>query len=393
MIGPVLFAGILSVNTARAIAIAPRERTTWALLELPQQIAPGPNGNYDDLRIIDDRGTETPYVVDPQCAARSTHQVILSDVGFVPGHYTEALLDAGNSGTLYSGISIDSSRDTYFNRVDVAISDDRKTWREIRNDALIYRVGNSNDPGTQTISFSPARARWVRARILDGKALFPIDTAAVALSEPGPHEVMKRLDASETLTRLNEDRTSVATLDLGTPDTRAILVRFRTTQPEFSRDVSIQTSNDGEQWDVAGGGRIERFANGAPVLVVPIPQTSARYVRAEVINGNDAPLRDLAVSVYGPRRVLVFVARSGRSYLLTRTADAGVPMYDLSALLDHDNPRNFARARLAGITSERALGLPAGIPQPLILTLAFAVVIVSLGAVTLATLRPRRQRS
>ncbi len=137
MIGAALFAGVLSSNTARAIAIAPHERSAWALLELPQHVNPGPDGNHDDLRIIDERGIETPYVLDPQCAEIPARQATLSDVGFVSGRYTEALVDAGKSGTLYSGVSIDASRDTYFDRVNVAISDDRLTWREVRNEALI----------------------------------------------------------------------------------------------------------------------------------------------------------------------------------------------------------------------------------------------------------------
>lgn len=112
-------------------------------------------------------------------------------------------------------------------------------------------------------------------------------------------------------------------------------------------------------------------------------------MRAEISNGNDAPLSGLGVTIFGPRRVVVFVARSGRSYALTRTAHAQAPIYDLGALLEHDNPRTFAKARLTAITRERLLGLPAGIPQPLILTLAFAVVIVTLAGVTLGTLRPR----
>jgi hypothetical protein len=153
VIGAVLFAGVLSANTARAIAIAPHERPTWALLELPQQIEPGPDGDYDDLRVIDDRGNETPYVLDPQCAAIPARQAILSDAGFVPRRYTEALVDAGSSGTLYSGVSIDTPRDTYFDRVDVAISDDRSTWREVRNQALIYRVGDSGDPDPKRSPF------------------------------------------------------------------------------------------------------------------------------------------------------------------------------------------------------------------------------------------------
>lgn len=393
MIGAVLFAGVLSANTARAIAIAPRERSAWALLELPQHVDPGPDGNYDDLRIIDERGNETPYVLDPQCAAIPARQATLSDVGFVSGRYTEALVDAGKSGTLYSGVSIDAPRDTYFDRVDVAISDDRSTWREVRNEALIYRVADSGDPGSQTVSFVPARARWVRIRVIDGNAPFPIDTAAVISTEPAVLEAMKKLDASATVSWRDEDRTSVVTIDLGTPHTRVARIHFGTTRAEFSRDVSIQTSNDGERWDFAGGGPIRRFAHGAPVLDVSLPQVAARFVRAEISNGNDAPLPDLGVSIFGPRRALVFVARPGRSYALTRSTDAQAPMYDLGALLEHDNPRAFATAHLTALTSEPPPGPRAGIPQPLILTLAFGVVIVTLGAVTVATLRPRSQRA
>jgi hypothetical protein len=388
MIGAVLLASIVSANTARAIAIAPRERSTWTLLELPQRIDPGLSGNYDDLRIVDDRGTETPYVLDPQCATQSTHQATLSDVGFVKGRYTQALLDAGNSGTLYSGISIDSPLDTYFDRVDVAISDDRVTWREVRNDALIYRVADSSDPGSQTIVFSPARARWIRVRVNDAKALFPIDAATIALTDPAAPQVARKLDATQTFGANDEDRTSIVTLDLGTPNTSLSWMRFRTSQAEFSRDVSIQTSEDGENWNYVADGQIERFAHGAPVLDVPV-QTSTRYVRAAIANGNDAALPNLSATLFGPRRVVVFVARPGRSYALTRAVRAQAPTYDLGALLEHDNPRTFAIARLSGISKERAVGLPAELNQPWILTVAFTVVIVSLGAVTLSTLRRR----
>ncbi len=204
---------------------------------------------------------------------------------------------------------------------------------------------------------------------------------------------MKKLDVSASLFWRDEDRASVVTLDLGTPHTGIARIHVRTTRAEFSRDVSIQSSNDGERWDVAGGGTIKRFAHGAEVLDVSIPQAAARYVRAEIANGNDAPLPNLGVSIFGPRRVLVFVARPGRSYALTRSTEAQAPVYDLGALLEHDNPRAFATAHLTAITSEPPPGPRAGIPQPLILTLAFGVVIVTLGALTVATLRPRNQRA
>ncbi len=388
MIVAALLAVGLSVNTARAIAIESRERPAWTMLELPQQIAPGADGDYDDLRIVDNRGHKTPYVLNPQNAAFPTHKARLSDVGFVPGRYTQALLDAGKSGRRYSSLSIDSPRGTYFARVDVAISDNRVTWREVRNDALIYRVADSGDPGSQAISLPAARARWIRIRVLDGKSPFPIDAAALADTESVAPEAIRLRAATHVSWRKNE-RTSILTLDLGTPHTRISEVRFQTTQAEFSRAVSIVTSNDGEHWRYAGNGYIQRFAHGSPTLEIHLPNASARYVRAEISNENDAPLTHLTASVYGPRQFLVFVARSGRSYSLVLTRRTQAPFYDLGILLQHDHPRTFAEANLVGDAQRQHLGKRASISQPLILTIAFAITIVTLGAVTIATLRPR----
>jgi hypothetical protein len=387
MIGAVLLAAGLSGNGARAIDVALRERPVWAALDLPQQIDPGANGGYDDLRIVDDRGEETPYVLDPQCASIPTRSVAVSDVGFVPGRYTEALLDSGTSSAQYSGVSIGTTNDTYFDRVDVAISDDRVTWREVRRDALIYRVADSGDPGTQTISITPARARWIRVRVHDPRAPFAIDSAVLDAAQSAVPRALKRLAASSRTSWHDDDRTSIITLDTGTPHTALSLVRIRTPQAEFSRDVTLFASDDAVDWSYAGTGTIQRFAHGEPQLDVPAA-SQARYVRIDIANGSDAPLPELSAEAFGPRRIAVFVARPGRTYALTRLPRARAPEYDLSRLIERDDPRSFAVAQLAG-TYVVHRSAPSAISQPLVLTLAFAASFLALGAVTLATLRPR----
>ncbi|HEY1976603.1 MAG TPA: hypothetical protein VGG89_08665 [Candidatus Baltobacteraceae bacterium] len=389
MLATALLAAGLSYNAARAIAIAPRERPSWALLELPQAIDPGASQTYGDLRIVDDRGRQTPYVLDPHCAAIPTHNAAISDLGFVPGRYTEAILDAGTSGELYAGVSLTTSRDTFFERADVAISDDRATWREVATGALIYRVGSSADPGTQTIAIFPARARWIRIRVRDPKASFPIDTASLDGTESAAPEAMRRLDA-QTSEREDDDRhLTILTLDLGEPNTRVASLGFTTSQPEFSRSVTVSRSDDGENWEFAGEGDIERFAQGSPTLEVPLSGGSGRYVRAEIVNGDDEPLEDLGVTAYGPRRALVFVAAPHRSYSLQRVNGAQAPVYDLSALIEHDNPRHFLSAELAESTAVRSSSPVVTVSQPLVISIAFGIAIALLGAVTLLTLKPR----
>ena len=110
---------------------------------------------------------------------------------------------------------------------------------------------------------------------------------------------------------------------------------------------------------------------------------------AEVINDDNAPLQNLVVSPYGPPRTLVFIAAPTRRYSLIRLSNARRPVYDLNALLEHDNPRHFVAAHLA-----QSRIVPSSVPiatvsQPLVLRIAFGVAIVLLGAVTLVTLKPR----
>ena len=267
MIAAALLAAAISVKAARAIAIAPRERPTWVRLELPQWIDPSPAGDYHQLRILDDLGRETPYVVDSQRA-------------------TPMQLNA-------------------------------------------------------------------------------------------------------TQTRRTGDRASTITFDLGTPNTRSSLLQFTTSQAEFSRDVSIQASDDGEQWCDDGSGHIQRFARGTPALEVPLSNIAARYVRVRIENGDDAPLADLHASLYGPWGTLVFIALPSRTYALVQTQGVSAPAYDLAELLAHDNPQTFEAARLAGMTGapQNEQATAALFREPWVLPLTFGVVILVLGAVTLVTLR------
>jgi hypothetical protein len=389
VIAEVLLAAAVTVG-ARAIALAPREHPTWALLALPQDVDPGGDQRYGDLRIVDDRGRETPYVIDPQCRALPSLDASVSDVGFVDGAYTQATIDAGTSGQLYDDVTLETSRSTFFTRSQVAISDDRVTWREVRTNALIYRVADSNDPGTQTISFSPARARWIRVRVVDPRTPFPIEGASLDLVAPVERDRNYPLAANTKIAYSRESGISTITFDLGAPNTSARAVRFETAQPEFVREVTAESSDDGVQWDSAGNGTIARFTRGSPNLEIALASTQ-RYVRVHISNQNDPTLEDLRATLYGPRRYLVFIAAPHRSYVLEQRPNAAEPQYDLGELLAHDSPRHL---RVASIEEHAPREEPQRVSghratQNLVMTLAFAFVIVTLGAITLATLRPR----
>ena len=64
---------------------------------LPKQVLGHSQQSFADLRLIDDAGGETGYVVHARRGRRSRQwrQTQISDTGFVAGRYTQAVLDTG----------------------------------------------------------------------------------------------------------------------------------------------------------------------------------------------------------------------------------------------------------------------------------------------------------
>ncbi|HET7813747.1 MAG TPA: DUF3999 family protein [Candidatus Baltobacteraceae bacterium] len=374
--------------TARTIRLAPQSQPVWSVLRIPQDVDPGADQRFDGLRIRDDRGHDVPYVLDPQCASATSRPGTLSGTGWVPGHYTETLIDTGASGDLYDAIAIDTPKSTFFTRAEVAISDDRQTWRILRSDALIYRVAASSDPGSQTIALTPSRARWIRLRLLDAREPFPLNGIDVSNAAPaaGPGDVPLGVRSAKTQKTLKE---TILTLDLGTQHTQVGSLRFSTAQAEFSRTVQVEGSSDGRWWDDLASGTIERFAHGSSSLNLAVESSSNRYLRVRVENGDDAPLRSLRVRAYGPARTVVFVAQPARRYTLLVLHGKSAPDYDLPQILAHDNPRRLVAAEAIGKAAfpRAKAAAPRREPPAYLFTIAFAAAIAVMGAVTVRALK------
>jgi hypothetical protein len=127
-------------------------------------------------------------------------------------------------------------------------------------------------------------------------------------------------------------------LDLGNDNVPVTRFKFETSQPEFYRAVRILTSSDETEWQFAGGGEIHRYAVGGKTeesLDVPCYQSwGPRDWRVEVLNGNDAPLSAVRLSVALPLRFVLFHPAPNHSYrLIYGNARANAPQYDLARTL------------------------------------------------------------
>lgn len=388
-------AAISSWHDARTIVLAPLAAPTYVRLVLPQSIDGGPSGRYPDLRIADAANREVPYALDASPARTAGEAVALSDVGFVKGAYTQAIADLGDSGALHSAIALRTSQPTYFERVEIASSDDRRTWTVLVRKALIYRVAQTQDAGTATIDFGPSRARWLRIRVLDGSRYFPILGASAEANAPLPQLVP--LEGRSSI-KQGANQT-VVTFALAAPNTDLGAVAFETRTPEFSRGVAFASSDappgKAPDWQAFDAATISRFTAGRPQLTVDLGHRRTREVRVTVDNGNDEPLRDLRVTPLGYQHVAIFRAEPNVTYrLLWNGPTAQAPTYDLAQRLAHESWSVGAAARVGAVASAAFLPNSLGPPtapwlQRAALPLALLVGCIVLGGIALTALRAR----
>lgn len=382
---------------ARTIAIPSAALPAYVRLTLPQSIDGGPDGAYPSLRVADGGNREVPYALDADPARGAGGPATLTDVGFVPGRYTQAVADLGTSGALHSAITLESSRPTFFEHVEIATSDDRHTWAVLVRDALIYRVAENGDRGQTTVAYGPSRARWVRVRILDGSHAFALTGASVPAEAPAP--ALVPLAGTQTLQQAGSK--TVVTIDLGTPNTDVEAVAFESTTLEFVRSVAFETNDDGggpdAKWKELAGASVARYAGAryaATQLTALTGSVRARLLRVTIDNQSDPPLAGLRVTVLGAQHHVIFRAQPGAQYrLLWGNADAAAPGYDLAERLRHEAWSVGAVATLGAAASTDFTPASAGEQTPWLqragLPIALALLCVVLLAVVLAAMRTK----
>jgi hypothetical protein len=222
----------------------------------------------------------------------------------------------------------------------VEASDDGHVWRMVQERAPIFRFRKNAHEGTQVVHYSENNAQYLRVRILDGDAKFPVFGTDVL------HEVVQPAERIPMEITLSPDAkqpagSSVWGADVGAAAELGMEARFEVTSPaEFIRTVRISVSGDGKEWFGIGGGEIYRYRRGDAQLeqlsvTVPHGAPQVHYLRVEIVNGNDAPLAGGAPKLYRKPQHLVFEQQPGRNYSLIYGQErAEAAQYDLERRLD-----------------------------------------------------------
>jgi hypothetical protein len=308
---------------SRAIELAPTGVEQLAGVVAPPDLYAHTGTGLADLRVIDDRGTEIPYVIFQRLgrSKSSALSTTLRENSFSAGAFTQLVLDAGAHAPFHNAVRIEASATDCIEWVQVEASDDGHLWRVVQERAPIFRFLKNAHEGTQVVRYSENNAQYLRVRILDGENRFLVTGAEILhqTMEPAelvPLEIAMIAEAKQAAGR------SVWSAELGAAVPLVTEVRFDVNAPpEFIRSVDISSSADGKDWGNGRNVEIYRYRrDGAQLeeLAVTVSNGWAqlRFLRVEIVNGNDTPLDVAAPKLYITPQHIVFEQQPGRSYRL-----------------------------------------------------------------------------
>jgi Protein of unknown function (DUF3999) len=372
-------------------------------VELPDDVYSGAQADLADVRVVDDQEQETPYIL-RQGVSQPAPQVRRSAVierSYSPGvppfrdsvkrQYSQIVLDLGDKPLMHDRVNISVPEDNFFAWVEVAVSDNARDWRIIKDRAPIFRFRSENREGTQTVRYPDSLARYLRLRILDSKS--DVRSAAVEVSaQTAP--AAKYIPSSVALELVKRDKETIWHATLPAADIPITQVRFDTTQPEFDRAVTVEFSEDGVDWTTAGSGDIYRFqreGRQAEKLDLPVSLNSVdRQLRITIANGSDAPLQAIHAQLMETPANVFFEAQPQRSYsLLFGNTQAQAPRYDLVRTVDDKDLASAGTASLgaAELNTNYADARPWTEQHPVLMWSALIAAAAVLGALALAALR------
>lgn len=390
---------------SRLIRTSPIVSPTFCSVHLVTDVFPHSENSLADLRIIDENGAEVPYSVKAETGGIKTESrcADLREISYVPGQYTQVLLDLGKQPSFHNAVRISTPESNFMYWVEVAASDDTRVWRIVKTRAPISRFQRENLEGNQAIRYSQNNARYLRLHILETARQFSVTSADIYFNseivEPVREPIPVKLDADSSapssVTRWHADFDS-AHFPLSD-------LAFETHQPEFFRAVRFQTSEDGKEWMLAGAGEIYRYKVGDKLeesLLVPLHGAPGpRHWRIEVLNQNDAPLDALSARLLMNSRKVYFEQKPGHSYrLLYGNPRAESPRYDLERLVNVSaKPKSTAiqaELRPEELTANYSDPRPLTERHPNLLWLALAFAVVLLAYAALRALKlPASQTS
>jgi Protein of unknown function (DUF3999) len=365
-------------------------------LTLPWAIYPHCATGCVDARLLNERGEESPYAALEQLpGTRSESRAArVVENSFVADRYTQVVGDLGEGFAAYDRVIVDTDRGDFLAWAEVALSDDAKTWRVVEPRAPIARFRARSIEGTQSISFSALGSRYLRVRIQEPSARFPVSGLRVLREETKPGR-KSGVPAAFSVHAPADPAESSWTARLESPNQPVGELLVSSDSPEFYRAVRIRGSVDGRNWTYRGSGTVYRYSLKGKTresLRITLPEYAGdRYLLVDIVNGDDQPLRNVALALFATPRSLLFKPKPGERYaLIYGNERASAPEYDLRhTLLPRPAGSEYPQANLGPEELNGSYRDPRPFTErhPEVLWTALGVAILLIGLTAIKTLR------
>jgi hypothetical protein len=420
----------------KLLVLPPLAATGLVAVRLDADVHATAADGYGDLRILDARATEVPYVV---------RDVITTDRGTVRRRARAVVAAAKplSDGSLEVVVTLGDGHDhaapeefvlltplhDFEHRVTVARPADEGGWETLVEDALIYDYARFLDVRDVSISLPVARGgrRGDRYRIVIGDVtqeqqsrLMELTRTLAAGKEREIREktVVERrpfridgiefwygAEVEKGVSGVLEDRVIGGFRVVRGPDERAtrITVAARR-QPVTEFTIATDSRNFSRSLTVTRPGEPDRDrprSPGRPIatatitridvaglrreqLAVPLPESRLETYELVIDDGDSPPLAVTGVTARGPAREIVFLAEPGGVYRLAYGGDRAAPRYDTAAIRAALAARAVATPATLGAESFVATPAPAVDPLWLLGDGRFQVAVIALLAAILA---------
>lgn len=329
-------------------------------LPLPRQVIAGAASDFADVRLFDDQGLETPYVIYAQNSPPS-YPFPFQVLSYSQSEAGDAIvLQRPQDTGLFWELTVQTTARDFHKAVRLQASHDRATWDEVTADA-IFDFSSRIDVRKTTLAFPETDAPYLRLLLTD--AVPPeADAAAVQLRYEGlefsvPGKSVKPFRINGISGRGGDvpaadhvyDRTTFVQPDTR-PDTQGNtlvllgrvnlpVAQFTLTvdNPYYHRRVELwaaDTDKDDAYHQVASGVMYKLPGVATADNTLRVQHTQYPYLRLKILNGDNPPLRLQQVEAAWVRQNLYFIPAAGRRYTLYFGGEQmHAPEYELRRLL------------------------------------------------------------
>ena len=313
--------------------------------------------NFADVRIIANGTTEVPYFLTRNAVVRGGDiSGRLLDKTVVNGE-EQFIIDIGQSGQVYTGISMSVSNGNFRRQVKVYSSASllplsSASWNIITDKGFIFRFTDPTSgysSGKDYVDFSAHTSQYIKVVVSSGEE-GPVDVSAVNIYGERKIDVpsYSKDVAFSTFNNVQNHSTEVV-IDLGEPGHISSAVTLSPTDKNYARKVLVYAADEigpgggnsipvgpGE-WNLVGQSSISRVSTSlfdGSSNRITYPEQKTRYIKLVIINDDNRPLILTGDAlVEGPVISLIFETRAGEIYnLYYGNSKAVLPTYDISSI-------------------------------------------------------------